>query len=171
MQAIVYTSNTGFTARYARILGEKTGLPVYELPDARKQLPKGTEIIFMGWLFASSVKGYRQAAKRFAIRAVCGVGLCDTGALLAEVRKTIGLPADTPLFTLQGGMDHSKLRGINKFMISMLLKMLQKKENPTDDDRRMLQLVQYGGDFVSEGNTREFMQWYSLGEEKVSPCR
>lgn len=171
MQAIVYTSNTGFTARYARILGDKTGLPVYEWEEARKQLPKGTEIIFMGWLLASSVKGYRRAAKRFAIRAVCGVGLCDTGALLAEVRKAIKLPQEKPLFTLQGGMDHSKLRGINKFMISMLLKMLQKKENPTDDDRRMLQLVQYGGDFVSEGNTREFMQWYSLGEEKVSPCR
>ena len=26
--AIVYTSNTGYTAQYAKLLGEKTGLPV-----------------------------------------------------------------------------------------------------------------------------------------------
>lgn len=160
MKAIVYTSNTGFTARYAQILGEKTGLPVWELSDARKRLPKGTPIIYMGWLFAGSVKGYAQAFRRFSIRAVCGVGLCDTGALLREVRKAISLPEEIPLFTLQGGMDHSKLKGINKFMIGMLLKMLQKNENPTDDDRRMLQLVQNGGDYVSEEDTEAFLQWY-----------
>ena len=32
--AIVYTSNTGFTARYAKALGERTGLPVLELNTA-----------------------------------------------------------------------------------------------------------------------------------------
>ena len=32
--AIVYTSNTGFTAEYAALLGQATGLPVY--PHIRK---------------------------------------------------------------------------------------------------------------------------------------
>ena len=31
IRAIVYTSNTGHTEKYARMLGEKTGLPVYSL--------------------------------------------------------------------------------------------------------------------------------------------
>ena len=44
MKAIVYTSNTGHTAEYAKILGEKTGLPVYALSEAAKQLSNGTEI-------------------------------------------------------------------------------------------------------------------------------
>ena len=160
MKAIVYTSNTGHTAAYAEILGQQTGLPVYELSQAVKALPKGTPIVYMGWLFASSVKGYSKAAKRFSIKAVCAVGLCDTGAMLKEVRKAISLPEETPLFTLQGGMDHSKLRGINKFMISMLLKMLQKNQNPTEDDKRMLDLVKNGGYFVSPKHTEGFMQWY-----------
>lgn len=34
--AIVYTSNTGFTEQYARLLGEKTGLPVYPLSEAER---------------------------------------------------------------------------------------------------------------------------------------
>ena len=29
--AIVYTSNTGYTEQYARLLGKRTGLPVYSL--------------------------------------------------------------------------------------------------------------------------------------------
>lgn len=160
MKAIVYTSNTGHTAEYAQILGRQTGLPVYALSRAAKELPKGTPIVYMGWLFASYVKGYAKAAKRFDIRAVCAVGLCDTGALLAEVRKAISLNAEMPLFTLQGGMDHSKLQGINKFMISMLLKMLQKNQDPTEDDKRMLELVKNGGYFVSPEHTESFMQWY-----------
>ena len=38
IQAIVYTSNTGYTAEYARMLGEKTGLPVLTLNEAKKSL-------------------------------------------------------------------------------------------------------------------------------------
>ena len=36
--AIVYTSNTGYTAEYAYLLGGKTGLPVYALAEAAGQL-------------------------------------------------------------------------------------------------------------------------------------
>ncbi len=37
MDAIVYTTNTGSTERYARLLAEETGLPVYSLEEAKKQ--------------------------------------------------------------------------------------------------------------------------------------
>ena len=32
--AVVYTSNTGYTAQYASLLGGETGLPVYSLAEA-----------------------------------------------------------------------------------------------------------------------------------------
>lgn len=160
MRAIVFTSNTGYTAAYAKILGRQTGLPVMSLTDAVRELPKGTPIIYMGWLFASSVKGYKKAARRFQVAAVCGVGLCETGGLLKEVRKTIALPEAIPLFTMQGGMDHEKLRGINKFMIDMLMKGLSGKADRTEDENRMLELIQRGGDYVSEQNTAAFLAWY-----------
>ena len=44
MKAIVYTSSAGHTADYAKILGDKTGLPVFSLKDAAKQLDKKSEI-------------------------------------------------------------------------------------------------------------------------------
>ena len=47
MKAIVYTSNTGYTARYAKMLSEKTNLPFLTFAEAKDHLSKGDEIIFM----------------------------------------------------------------------------------------------------------------------------
>ena len=59
MDAIVYTSNTGFTEKYAKLLGGKLFLPVYSLEEAKGKLAAGAEIIYLGWLMAGTVKGYR----------------------------------------------------------------------------------------------------------------
>lgn len=64
MNAIIYTTNTGSTERYAKLLAQKTGLPVYSLAEAKKQVFAGAEVIYLGWIMAGSVKGYAEAAKR-----------------------------------------------------------------------------------------------------------
>lgn len=38
MDAIVYTSNTGSTKRYAELLSQMTGLPAFALGDAKDKL-------------------------------------------------------------------------------------------------------------------------------------
>ena len=96
MKAIVYTSNTGYTKAYAKLLEKETGLPVYSLEETKNALPKGTEIIYMGWLMASNIRGYKVAAKRYKVRAVVGVGLCETGCLIEECRKATKIPAEVP---------------------------------------------------------------------------
>ena len=37
MDAILYTTNTGSTEHYARLLAEQTKLPVYSLAEAKKR--------------------------------------------------------------------------------------------------------------------------------------
>ena len=165
MKAIVYTSNTGHTAEYAKILGEKTGLPVYALSEAAKQSSNGTEIIYLGWLFANNIKGYKKAAKQYKISAVCAVGLCDTGTALAEVRKVNAISEKTPLFTMQGGMDKTRLRGINKFMINVLTKGLSSQKERSENDERMLYLLKNDQNYVSEENITAFMKWYNTEVE------
>ena len=64
MNAIIYTTHTGSTERYARLLAQKTGLPAYSLAEAKKQVFAGAEVIYLGWIMAGSVKGYAEAAKR-----------------------------------------------------------------------------------------------------------
>lgn len=161
MNAIVFTSNTGHTAEYAKILGTKTGLPVYSLKDAQKALESNTPIIYLGWLFANTVKGYKKASQRFNICAVCAVGLCDTGTAISEIRKANTMSCELPLFTMQGGMDKAKLHGINKLMISMLTKGLSSQKEKSKDDERMLELLTHDRNYVSENNTLAFMEWFS----------
>ncbi|MBO5270783.1 MAG: hypothetical protein J6B77_08350 [Clostridia bacterium] len=160
MYAIVYTSNTGHTEAYAKLIGEKLGLPVYSLKDALKDLDKGTEVLYFGWIFANFIKGYPKAAKYFTVKAVCAVGLCDTGTLLEEVRQANKLSEALPLFTLQGGMDKTRLRGINRFMIDMLIKNMSKQTDQSEDDARKLELLQNDRDYVSEENAVNFFMWY-----------
>ena len=163
--AIVYTSNTGHTRQYALLLGEQISLPAYSLDEANAQLPGGSPVIYLGWLHASHVKGYSKASKRFALCAVCGVGLCDTGTLTSEVRKATSIPEDIPLFTLQGGIDRSRLKGMDKLMISMLTKGLAAKKQRSAQDERMLELLSGDESFVSPENLSEVLQWYR--EEKL----
>ena len=156
---IVYESNTGFTARYAAMLSQKLGIPAAPLAQALKSLPAGTPVIHMGWLMASSVAGYKKAAKRFAIAAVIGVGLGDTGAQDDAARKACKLPAEVPVFTVQGGMELAKLRGPYKFAIKLLTKAMSAKKDRTPGEDRMLELLIKGGDYVSEKELSAVLAW------------
>lgn len=142
------------------MLGEEIGLPVYSYDEAVSQLPSGSQVIYLGWIHASHVKGYSRVAKRFSVCAVCGVGLCDTGTLISEVRKATSIQEDIPLFTIQGGFDRSKLRGMDKLMISMLTKGLSAQKQRSAQDERMLELLSKDASYVSMENLAGILQWY-----------
>ena len=161
MKAIVYTSHTGHTTRYARLLGQSLALPVYSLQEARRALPKGEEVFYLGWLMAGFVKGYKKAARRWRVQALGAVGLCDTGTALEQVRRTNKLPPRLPLFTLQGGMDKTKLTGLYASMIKTLTKMTAQKKDPSPDDRRLLYLLENDADYVSPDNLKAVLSWWA----------
>lgn len=160
--AIVYTSKNGHTRRYAEMLGRITGKPVAALEHVPVSLPDGSPILYMGWIHASSIRGYKQAAKRFSIPVVCGVGLCDTGTLLAEVRKVSSIPDGVALFTLQGGMDRSTLKGVDRLLIAMLSRGLDAQKARSPQDSRMLELLKSDTDFVREENLRDLLDFIGV---------
>ena len=162
--AIVYTSSTGHTRKYALLLGEPIGLPSFSLEEANSRLPCGSPVIYQGWLHASHVKGYAKAARRFDLRAVCAVGLCDTGTLTDQVRKATSIPEGIPLFTLQGGIDRSRLKGMDKLMISMLAKGLASQKQRSAQEERMLELLSRDESYVSLENLSEVLRWYREGQ-------
>ena len=162
--AIVYTSNTGFTAQYASLLGGETGLPVYSLEDASKSLPQSSPIVYLGWLTAGKVQGYDKAVTKFNLQALCAVGMAKCGSQMEDVRKSNNLPQGLPLFTLQGGFDLKKLRGVYKLMMLVMSKTVAKKlaakPDRTPDEEDMLDLFQNGGNRVSLENLRPVLAWY-----------
>jgi len=160
-KAIVYSSNTGHTEQYAKLLSEKTGMTCLPLQQARKELPRKTPVIYMGWLIAGFVKDYKKAKRSFSARVVCAVGLGASGARTDAVRKTNKIPADVRVFTLQGGMEYKKLTGIYKSMIDTLIKLLSKKKNPTEEEKEMLVLLGKDDNYVSGENLEPVIQTIS----------
>lgn len=80
MYALIYTTNTGSTKRYAELLAQEAGPPVCSLAEAKKIVPTGAEVIYLGRITAG-------AAGRHRIRAVCAVGMGQTGTQTGSVRK------------------------------------------------------------------------------------
>jgi len=166
IKAIVYFSNTGHTERYAKILGEKTGLPVYDLKTAKAELEQGTRIIFMGWIFMTAIREYVTAAKLFDVAAVCGIGISDNGTLEAEARDGNDIPEETAYFTIQGGMDKTKVKGLYKIILKILIKWVRSTKNMTESDKRMLWLLENDRDYVCEENLTAVMKWFEEYKEK-----
>ncbi len=100
VEAIVYTTNTGSTAQYAALLAKETGLAAYSLDEAEKNVPADSEVIYLGWVMAGTVKGYAAAAKRYIVRAVCAVAMAQPGAQGKILRERNRVPESVPLFQL-----------------------------------------------------------------------
>ena len=164
MKAIIYTTNTGSTAQYAKMLAEQTGLPAFSMEEAKSKVEAGSEIIYLGWIMAAQVKGYKTAAKKYKIRAVCAVGMEKTGTRTEEIRKKTFVPAEVPLFTLQGNFNVKKLHGFYRLMMSMMIKMVTKqlvaKTDRTQRENEMLEIMLQGGENVRKENLAEVLDWY-----------
>ena len=165
-EAIVYTSSTGFTREYALMLGQKTNLPVYSLQEASVKIARDSSVVYLGWLMAGKVQGYADAAKQYSVEAVCGVGMGSTGSQMEDVRKNNNIPDSMPVFTLQGGFDMNKLRGVYKMMMQVMKKTVGKKlaekTDRTPDEEEMLDLLLHGGSRVSEENLAAVLEWMGM---------
>ena len=164
MKAIVYTSNTGSTACYAKLLGDELGISVYSTKEAKKSLPTGTEIIYLGWIMAGKIKGYRSAVIEYKVCAVCAVGMGQTGTQEREIRKENWISGKIPVFTLQGNFDVKKLHGIYRIMMSIMIKTAGKdladKTDKTPEEEDMLDMILHNGERVKAQNLQEVIRWY-----------
>lgn len=164
MEAIVYTSNTGSTAEYAQFLGKELNLPVYSIKQAENKVSCGSEVIYLGWIMAGEIKGYKKAVKSYKVCAVCGVGMGQTGTQLKEIRDKNAISQRVPLFTLQGNFDVKKLHGMYRFMMNVMVKtagkQLANKVNRTIEEDDMLDMMVNGGKRVCLENLKAVIEWY-----------
>lgn len=165
MNAIIYTTNTGSTKRYAEMLSHETGLPAYALEEAAHSVPENAAVIYLGWIMAGSVKGYAAASKRYAVHAVCGVGMGQTGMQTDSLREKTCVPANIPVFALQGDFDVEKLHGIYRLMMEIMVrtagKKLAAKENRTPEENDMLDMMLHGSARVNRQNLHAVLDWYN----------
>ncbi|HNX14249.1 MAG TPA: hypothetical protein PK854_06540 [Oscillospiraceae bacterium] len=163
MKAIIFTSNTGYTRKYAQIMSQKTGFPAYELSQSKHLLSELDEVVFMGWMMAGSVQGYKEAAKHYKIIAVCPVGMAPNADGIGKKAAETFEQRGTPVFYLQGGFDIKKLHGIYrlmmKFMINLVSKKIAKKPEKTPADLEALSVFENGFDAVKEENLTPVIEY------------
>lgn len=162
INAIVYCSNAGHTAAYAKLLSEKTGLPSYSLDEAKGNVKTGEKVVFMGWLMGGFVKGYKQAKRRYDTVLTVGVGMTPPSdkerARLANQNKIKF--ADFRM--LLGGYDIKLLSGMYKIMMKFMSKVIKstigKKKDATEDEKLMVDMAEKGCYCVSEENLAEVIE-------------
>ena len=164
MKAIIYTSNTGYTQQYAELLKTETGLPAYNLVEARGKVSAKAEVIYMGWVMAGAVKGYVKASKRYNIRAVCAVGMAlPTDKIIPQIKQRHHINS-AEIFYLQGGFDMKKMRGMYKMMMqtmsNTLNSKLRSKPDKTEEEAEMLYMLNNACSRVSTENLSKVLSWY-----------
>ena len=156
IKGIVYTSNSGFTKEYAKRLSKRLSVPVYSLKESKKNLDKNDEIIYMGWIMANIIKGYKKAKKDYNIKILCAVGMKECSKeIINQIKTANSILGD--LFYLQGGFDMKRISGVYKFFMTGMLKGIEKelKENFDKSKEDMLTVLKEGKSFISDKNLDE----------------
>lgn len=158
MTAIVYVTNTGSAKQYAEMLGEKTGYPVFDFANA-SEVPAEAEVIFIGWVMAGVVQGFKEARDLFKIKAVCPVGMMKSEKQDEDLKAKNAITE--PMFSLAGNFHIDNLKGMYKMMMGMMLKMMKSKikEEAVPDGDKAIEALEKGIDCVSEENLSEILAW------------
>lgn len=157
---IVYTSQTGFTKKYAGWIAERTNADLLDLKDAQKKgdtfFEKYDAIVYGGWAMAEKLvkvkwfldKAPRWKKKRLAVFCVGGSTNDNPQAekmlqnmLTDEQRKYI------KAFYCQGGYNYEKMSVPCRMAMKMFVSALKKKKDASDKDRELAEMISSSCDF------------------------
>lgn len=142
---IIHNSHTGFTQRYAELIGKELDCPVCALKDAPSSLSQYDIVVFGSRLHAGIFDGWKKARKLLAQRGAKKLMLFATGAmpneaeaqiqkvweqnLTPEERQTI------PHFYLQAGLCYEKMGGTDRVMMKVAAWAISRKKAKTEEDQ------------------------------------
>ena len=161
---IVYTSQTGFTLEYARMLAQAERLPLMELGEACAQLKNREPVLYLGPLMAGHIRGIDKAVKRLNVQGVCGVGMSPPGkGALASMARANYVPPQAAVFYLQGGWAPKKAGWLKRRMVGAVTRStrqaLQAKARRTPQEQKQLDMLTRGGSFVAYENLSPIQSW------------
>ena len=159
---IVYSSQTGFTEKYAKWLGESLDCKAISVKDAKKlDISDYDTVIYGGWCCAGSVNNlkwlldkipYLQANnKKFVVFAVGGspitspdleTGMKNIASKINEKFPENANPEEFyKLVYCPGGFNYDRMKFGSKIMMKMFLKMLESNQNKTEADQQMIKMI------------------------------
>ena len=151
---IVYTSQTGFTKRYAEWLAEEMESDVLDLKEAQKKDAAFFEayeaIVYGGWAMAGTVtkvkwfldKASSWKDKRLALFCVGG-GPADSPDIERMFDNTLNDAQKEYIktFYCQGGFNYEKMNAPSRMAMKMFVSSLKRKKNQTEDEKKMVEMI------------------------------
>ena len=140
---IIYTSQTGFTKRYAEWIAEKSQADIFDIKEAQKKdmsfFSEYDALIYAGWFMAGKVvkanwfldKVINLKGKKLAI---VGVGASPNESSEVTVAMNNLLTTEQSqyikAFYCQGGLDYDKMKVPSKLALKMFVGALKKSKDP-----------------------------------------
>ena len=156
---VIYTSQSGYTERYARGISEELNADIYDLKDVKKKADSFFEpyeaIVYAGWCMAGMVvkikwfleKTANWKGKKLSIVAV-GASPNDNpevgeflNNLLSEGQSQL-----IKAFYCQGGINYDKMNFPSRTAMKMFAKSLKNKKDATEKEREMGEYISHSYD-------------------------
>ena len=156
---VVYQSSTGFTAKYAGWIAEELGCEAKPFKEVKVEELAGYDtVIYGGWIMAGMVSGYDKIkALTLKNSVVFGVGMAVPSEEVTErIAKQNQIP-EGRFFYFEGGYAPEKIGFFQKMMMNMIKKSVEKKQEKTKEDIRMLETFQ-GKDRTSKEAIKQLIQ-------------
>lgn len=148
---VIYTSQTGFTKRYAQWIAEASGADCLTLSAAKKKnLDAYETIIFGGWACAGGISGlgwFKSKMDRWADKkliAFCvGAGPMDSPEIEPALRRnfTEAERERISVFYCPGGLNYEKMPAPSRLLMKMFIRTLKAKKDKTETDRDMIRMM------------------------------
>lgn len=137
---VIYTSQTGFTKKYAEWLGKRTNAEVLTLQKAKrtpdKKFTEADAIVYGGWMMAGRITGsewFLSKANNWQGKklAIFGVGASPFGTpdieAALENAVTVEQKKFIKVFYCQGGLNYEKMKPMSRFAMRGFARMVKKK--------------------------------------------
>ena len=155
IKAIIYQSKTGYTKEYAESLSKELKIPCYSVQDTKEKVNKKDEIIYLSWIRATTIVGYKKINKKYQIAAIGAVGAYPKNNEYTKQLKEYN-HITQELFYLRGGINYEKLSKFYQKLLKLVGKAIT-MENPRD--KEMSLLFEKGGNFVNSKQLKPMIEY------------
>ncbi len=154
--AVIYTSQTGFTKRYAEWLSDAAGADCYELSQAKNvNLDAYEAIVYGGWALAgtiSKIGWFKSKISQWSDKKL--IAFCVGGSPMEnpEIETALHNHFNEPmlesvhLFYCPGGFNYEKMSAPSRLMMKLFIKTLKSKKNKSEADEQQIQMISHSYD-------------------------
>lgn len=172
---IIYKSRTGFTQRYAQWISEELKYDIESYQDIRKDsIEQYDLVIYGGNLYAGKIDGLAKIKDLVSNNKKCRLMVFATGASPAEAEEEIdkvwseNLSAEelkeVPHFYMPGGLNYEKMGFVDRTLMRIFSKMMEKKKDKTASDEECAKAITASYDISSKDYIKPLVKYIKEGK-------